>query len=314
MTSQWFNAITDVPFVRVGHATDPIGMTGCTVILCEGDGAVGGVDVRGAAPGTRETDLLRPGHLVERVNGILLTGGSAFGLAAADGVMTYLEEQRQGFNVMVTVVPIVPAAVVFDLLVGDPKARPTPAMGYQACQAAQRGPVAEGSVGVGIGCTVGKILGPFNAMRGGVGTASLQLPQGLVVGALMAVNAFGDVIDPQTGQIVAGARTETGAFLDTAAYLRAKGMDALRPFAPTNTVIGVVATNARLTKDQSNRVAAMAHDGLARAIRPAHTMVDGDTIFCLAAGEVMADVTLVGHAAAEVVAAAILRGVRTAQQ
>jgi len=302
--------LTDVPGLLVGHATDLEHLTGCTVVLCPGQGCVAGVDVRGSAPGTRETDLLRPGQLVERVNAILLAGGSAFGLAAADGVMRYLEERGVGFAVGVTVVPIVPAAIIFDLTVGDFRVRPDAAMGYAACAAANAGPVAEGNVGAGTGASVGKALGPTQAMKAGVGSASLRLPDGLIVAALMVVNALGDVIDPATGQIIAGARLPDGGWADTARLLLYGAPAAAAP--GHNTVIGVVATNARLDKAQANKVAQMAHDGLARAIRPAHTMGDGDTIFALSAGEVTADVTRVGQAAADVVASAIGRAVRTA--
>jgi len=302
--------LTDVPGLLVGHATDLEHLTGCTVVLCPGQGCVAGVDVRGSAPGTRETDLLRPGQLVERVNAILLAGGSAFGLAAADGVMRYLEERGVGFAVGVTVVPIVPAAIIFDLTVGDFRVRPDAAMGYAACAAANAGPVAEGNVGAGTGASVGKALGPTQAMKAGVGSASLRLPDGLIVAALMVVNALGDVIDPATGQIIAGARLPDGGWADTARLLLYGAPAAAAP--GHNTVIGVVATNARLDKAQANKVAQMAHDGLARAIRPAHTMGDGDTIFTLSAGEVTADVTRVGQAAADVVASAIGRAVRTA--
>jgi len=287
-------------------------LTGCTVVLCPSEGCVGGVDVRGSAPGTRETDLLRPGQLVERVHAVLLAGGSAFGLAAADGVMRFLEERSIGFPVGVTVVPIVPAAIIFDLTLGDFRVRPDAAMGYAACQAASNGPVAEGNVGAGTGASVGKILGPTQAMKAGVGTASLRLANGLIVGALMVVNALGDVVDPTTGQIIAGARLPQGGWADAAAMLLQPEQPAGDHPSVVNTVIGVVATNARLDKAQVNKVAQMAHDGLARAVRPTHTIMDGDTIFALATGAVEADVNVVGHAAAEVVAAAILRSVQTA--
>jgi L-aminopeptidase/D-esterase-like protein len=302
--------LTDVSGVRVGHATDREHLTGCTVVLCPAQGCVAGVDVRGSAPGTRETDLLRPGQLVERVHAIVLAGGSAFGLAAADGVMRYLEEKGVGFPVGVTVVPIVPAAIIFDLTVGDFRVRPDAAMGYAACLAASDGPVAEGNVGAGTGASVGKALGPAGAMKAGVGAVSLQLPGGLTVAALMVVNALGDVVDPASGEIIAGARLPDGRFADSAAILL-HGAPAPRSW-PTNTVIGVVATNARLSKEQATKVAQMAHDGLARCIRPAHTMFDGDTIFALATGDVQADVSRVGQAAADAVAAAILRSVRAA--
>jgi len=310
MTKIVLNAITDVPGIKVGHATNLEGLTGCTVVLCEG-GAIGGVDVRGLAPGTRETDLLRPGNLVERVHGILLSGGSAFGLAAADGVMRYLEERKIGFDVGITVVPIVPAAILFDLSIGDPSIRPDAEMGYAACQNASEGPVSEGNVGAGTGATVGKIFGMARCMKGGLGTASCR-SGGIVVGAIVAVNAFGDVVDPATGRIIAGARRLHGeGFADTVQAMR-KFVGRLA-LGLTSTVIGVVATNARLSKAEANVVARMAHDGLARVIRPAHTLFDGDTIFALATGAKRANVAVVGALAADVMAEAIIRGVQQAE-
>jgi L-aminopeptidase/D-esterase-like protein len=305
--------ITAVPGIRVGHATDLVGLTGCTVVLCE-KGAAGGVDQRGGAPGTRETDLLRPMHLVQEVHAVLLAGGSAYGLSAADGVMRYLEERGIGFDARVARVPIVPAAILFDLDLGDPQARPDAAMGYTACQAATDGPVTEGNVGAGTGATAGKILGPGRAMKAGLGSAAVDLGRGLVVGALVAVNPLGDVVDPQTGVILAGARSLVADEpADTLAVMRSLvGKAALR-LASSNTVIGVVATNARLDKEQVNKVAQMAQDGVARAIRPAHTLFDGDTLFALSTGGKRADVNLVGAYAAEVVAEAIARAARAAE-
>lgn len=306
--------ISDVPGIRVGHAQDMDALTGCTVILCE-QGAVGGVDQRGGAPGTRETDALHTMHLVEQVHAIVLAGGSAFGLDAATGVVRYLEEKGVGFDVGVARVPIVPAAILFDLGIGRADVRPDAAMGYQACLNARGGPVDEGCTGAGAGATVGKILGMGQAVKTGTGTASITVGP-VVVGALAAVNAFGDVIDPQTGRILAGARS-----LDPAAGLFAGTLNVLSQMAggppmlfgsPSNTVIGVVATNARLTKEQVNKVAQMAQDGLARTVRPAHTMFDGDTIFALATGDVPADVNLVGAFAAEVFAQAVVRAVLAA--
>jgi L-aminopeptidase/D-esterase-like protein len=303
--------LTAVPGVRVGHATDAEGLTGCTVVLCE-KGAVAGVDQRGGAPGTRETDLLRPMHLVQEVHAVLLTGGSAFGLAAADGVVRYLEEQGAGFDAGAARVPIVPAAVLFDLDLGDPQARPDAAMGRAACRAADADPVPMGNVGAGTGATVGKILGPKRAMKAGLGSAAIDLGGGLVVGALMAVNALGDVVRPSTGEILAGARKiGSDALADTLSTMRGfVGKAALR-FA-ANTVIGVVGTNARLSKEEINKVAQMAQDGIARAIRPAHTLFDGDTLFALATGRKRADVNLVGAYAAEVVARAIVAAAEAA--
>ena len=300
------DSITDVPGILVGHAQDDSALTGCTAVLCP-KGAVAGVDQRGGAPGTRETDLLRPLHRVEKVHGILLTGGSAFGLDAAGGVMRYLEERGVGFDVGVARVPIVPAAVIFDLAIGRADVRPDAAMAYQACLKATTAPVIEGSSGAGTGATVGKILGMRNATKSGVGSASVELIDGLCVGALAVVNALGDVIDPHTGDIIAGARSEYG-FADTLKVMQ----NLLKP-SPTstnNTVIGVVATNAKLSKEEANKVAQMTQDGLARAVRPAHTMDDGDTIFALATGTHATsdrDFTTIGALAAEVMADAIVR-------
>jgi L-aminopeptidase/D-esterase-like protein len=300
--------ITAVPGLRVGHAQNAEALTGCTVILCEA-GAVGGVDQRGGAPGTRETDLLRPLHRVEKVHGVLLTGGSAFGLDATGGVMRYLEERGVGFDVGVARVPIVPAAVIFDLAIGRADVRPDAAMAYQACLNATTDPVIEGSVGAGTGATVGKILGMPNATKAGVGSACVEIAEGLFVGAIAVVNALGDVFDPHTGEIIAGARSENG-FADTLKVMQ--NFRALASASASNTVIGVVATNAKLSKEEANKVAQMAQDGLARAVRPAHTMYDGDTIFALSTGDVQADVNLIGVFAAEMFAEAIVRGVRAA--
>jgi L-aminopeptidase/D-esterase-like protein len=330
MNKQWNNAITDVPGIKVGHATDKEALTGCTVVLCE-DGAVGGVDQRGGAPGTRETDSMQPMHLVQKAHAIVLAGGSAFGLEAATGVMRYLEERGIGYDTLVAKVPIVPAAILFDLAIGDATVRPDAAMGYAACQAAEDAPpstghcgelvepsghsVAEGNVGAGTGATVGKIMGMGQAMKAGLGTASVDLGEGLVVGAIVAVNAFGDVIDPQTGRILAGARSSDGqGFADTLAVMKSLVSKTSLEFSgPRDTVIGVVATNARLNKEETNKVAQMAQDGLARTVRPAHTMLDGDTFFALATGSIEADVNTVGAYAAEVVAEAIVRAVKTAE-
>jgi L-aminopeptidase/D-esterase-like protein len=316
------NSITDVSGIRVGHAQNEEGLTGCTVILCEA-GAVGGVDQRGGAPGTRETDALHPMHLVEQVHAVVLAGGSAFGLDAASGVVRYLEEKGIGFDVGVARVPIVPAAVLFDLSFGRADIRPDAEMGYQACLNASRRPPAQGNVGSGMGATVGKILGMPQAMKAGIGCASMEISPGLVVAAIIAVNALGDVIDPYSGQIVAGARSlGTGAqrfgagetFADTLYVMQAMaGKASLRFSRRENTVIGVVATNARLSKEQTNKVAQMAQDGLARSIRPAHTMLDGDTLFALSTGRKAADVNLVGAFAAQVTAQAILNAVQNAR-
>jgi len=316
------NAITDIPGIRVGHAHDETALTGCTVVLAE-DGAVGGIDQRGGAPGTRETDALRPMHLVSQVHAVMLSGGSAFGLDSASGAVRYLEERGIGFNTGVARVPIVPSAILFDLGIGSPAVRPTADMGYQACINATSEPPQEGSVGAGMGATVGKILGMRQAMKSGIGTASLDLGGGVRVGAIVAVNAFGDVIDPSNGQILAGTRClHTGPiqigqeepFANTLDLMRQMAGRVILSFASRqNTVIGVVASNARLSKEHTNKVAQMAQDGIARAIRPAHTMLDGDTIFALATGKVRADVNIVGGFAAEVVAMAIVNAVRAAR-
>ncbi|MCL4560940.1 MAG: P1 family peptidase [Chloroflexi bacterium] len=311
-----------MPGIRVGHAHDLEAGTGCTVVLCEG-GAVGGVDQRGGAPGTRETDALHPMHLVNQVHGVVLAGGSAFGLEAASGVVRYLEERGVGFDVGVARVPIVPAAILFDLGFGRADVRPDGRMGYQACQNASQGPVEEGNVGAGAGATVGKILGMGQAMKAGMGSASEIINDSLIVAALAVVNAFGDVIDPQDNKIIAGSRAPQseglkpgmpGYFANTLQVMKKLAMSSQSKFASQqNTVIGVVATNAQLNKEQTNKVAQMAQDGLARAIRPAHTMLDGDTIFALATGEVPADVNLVGACAAELFTQAILRAVYLAK-
>lgn len=300
----------DIPGLQVGHAQNLEAATGCTVVLTP-NGAVCGVDQRGGAPGTRETDLLRPMHLVDRVHAVLLTGGSAFGLAAADGVVRWLEEHNAGYDVGVARVPIVPAAVLFDLAVGRADIRPDAAMGYAACQSAAALPVKTGTAGAGTGATVGNILGPAGCMKGGLGAAVIELGRGVRVAALMAVNCFGDVIDPQSGQILAGARKlPEGNFADTMQILK----EMPGGFTGSgNTVIGVVATNARLTKESANKVAQMAHNGLAQTIRPAHTMFDGDTIFALATGQGPAvDVNLAGAYAAEATARAVVNAVEQA--
>jgi len=306
------NRFSGIPGLQVGHAQDFEAATGCTVILTP-TGAIAGVDQRGGAPGTRETDLLRPLHLVDRVHAVLLTGGSAFGLAAADGVVRWLEEHNLGFDVGVVRVPIVPAAVLFDLTIGRPDVRPDAVMGYAACQAAadNANPEQVGSIGAGTGATVGNILGPTARTKGGLGTAVVELNEDLLVGACFAVNCFGDVINPGSGRILAGVRKlPEGGFADTMQLLK----EMPGGFTGSgNTIIGVVATNATLSKEATNKVAQMAQDGLARAVRPAHTMYDGDTIFALATGQGQtADVNLIGAFAAEVTAQAIVNAVQQA--
>ncbi len=316
------SAITDVPGIKVGQISDPQGLTGCTVVLCE-KGAVAGVDQRGGAPGTRETDLMRPVHLIQKVHAIVLAGGSAFGLEAATGVMRYLEERKVGFDAQAAKVPIVPEAILFDLALGDPHARPDAAMGYAACQAASASRPQEGNVGAGTGASVGHILGMGGAMKSGLGTWSVDLGGGAWVGAIVAVNPLGDVIDPSTGSISAGARPVKagparlggrGPFADSLKVMKSLvGKTALRFATRSNTVIGVVATNVRLTKEGANLVALMAQDGVARAVRPAHTLLDGDTLFALSTGAKAADANIVGAYAAEAVAQAIVRGVTEAE-
>jgi L-aminopeptidase/D-esterase-like protein len=308
--------LTAVPGIKVGHYTLAERPTGCTVVLAEA-GVTAGVDVRGSAPATRETDLLSPVNLVQIAHAIVLSGGSAFGLDSASGVMRYLEERRIGFEFGPAHVPIVPAAAIFDLSVGDGRIRPGPDCGYQAARAATDAPVTEGSVGAGAGATLGKMAGQGRAMKGGVGSAAITLPNGLIVAAIVVVNAAGDVIDPANGQVVAGVRTADGkSFADARKILRAGGAAAAG--VRQNTTIGVVATNARMTKTEATRVAQMAHDGYARALAPSHTPGDGDAIFTLATGgrsgnaDAAQDVGQVGELAAEVMADAIVRAARQA--
>ncbi len=300
------NDITDIPGIRVGHDTNLEAGTGCTVILCDTP-AVGGVDVRGGAPATRETDLLHPLHMVEKVHAIVLTGGSAFGLDAAGGVMRYLEEHSIGIDVGVAKVPIVPAAAILDLGFGSASVRPDAAAGYRACEQATAEAIPQGNIGAGTGATVGKLLGPGFMMKGGLGSASTRMDDGTLVGAIVVVNALGDVIDPQTQQVIAGARNPLGGFI------------ASNPF--DNTTIAVIATSANLPKDATNKVAQMAHDGIAQVIRPAHTMFDGDTVFALALGTALqtkeaattaSQVSMIGATAAATLARAILNAVRNA--
>ena len=316
------NSITDIPGLIVGHAQNDEALTGCTVIICK-DGAVAGVDQRGGAPGTRETDLLKPSHLVNHVHAIVLSGGSAFGLDSASGVMRYLEEKDIGFNTHIAKIPIVPAAILFDLGIGDPNIRPDADMGYQACVNASTDRPAEGNVGAGTGATVGKIFGMSQAMKSGIGTASIEIGAGVVVGALVAVNAFGDIISPRTGEIVAGTRSKKvgplqigapGYFADTLEVMKTFiGRTALGFASRENTVIGCVATNAVFGKEEINKIAQMAQNGIAHTIRPANTMLDGDTTFALSLGSKKADVSTVGAFAAEALSEAIVNAVKAAK-
>lgn len=312
--------ITAVQGIKVGHHTLTERPTGCTAIIVDGEGAVGGVSQRGGAPGTRETDLLDPLNMVDRVNAVVLSGGSAYGLDAAQGVVRYLEEKGIGYKVGPGVVPIVPAAILFDLgFGGDWKIRPTADCGYKAASAASDGPVAEGNVGAGAGATVGKMggmapTGPRMPMKSGLGSAAIVLPDGLVVGAIVAVNAVGDIFDPESGRLLAGARNPDGSLADVGMLLRTGTLMA-RPRSGENTTIGLVATNAKLTKSEASRLALMADDGFAMAIRPSHTMGDGDTVFALATGKWTgeANVTVVGALAAQAMAEAIVRAVSKAE-
>jgi L-aminopeptidase/D-esterase-like protein len=317
MADKYQDSIVAVHGIEVGHAQNDAALTGCTVILCR-KGAVAGVDVRGSAPGTRETDLLDPINLVQKVHAVVLAGGSAFGLDSAGGVMRYLEEHRIGFNTGVAKIPIVPAVILYDLNLGDKNVRPDAEMGYKACLDASTNQVVEGNVGAGSGASVGKLFGGALSMKSGVGSASIDLGNGIVVGAIVAVNAWGDVIED--GKIIAGLRSgrlgpvRVGGgeyFADTLKMMRTlAGRNMMRLATSTNTAIGVVATNAALTKVEATKVAQMAHDGLARVIRPAHTMLDGDTIFALSTGSKKSDVTTIGSFAAEAMARAIIRAVK----
>ncbi len=308
------NSLTAIPTLSVGHWTNTDAATGCTVILCPG-GATAGVDVRGSGPGTREIALLDPVCSVQKVHAIVLSGGSAFGLAAADGVMRWLEERGHGFDVGVAKVPIVPAAILFDLGIGRADVRPDGAAGYLACQAASTDPVAQGNVGAGTGATVGKMLGFGQATKGGLGSASKQIGKGIVVSALVAVNAVGDVIDPATNKIIAGARRPVvGGFADSMAFAESRLGQTISEMANRNTTLAVVATNVALSKVECTKVAQMAHDGLARTIRPVHTAFDGDTIFALSAGDKQGDASLIGAVAADVLAQAVLNAMSAAEK
>lgn len=302
--------ITDIEGIKVGHANNFEGMTGCTVVIYE-EGAVTGVDVRGGAPGTRETDLLKSENMIEKTHAIVLSGGSAFGLDAASGVMRYLEEREVGFDVGVAKVPIVPAAVIFDLNIGNPKIRPNGEMGYQACLNATELEDAQGNVGCGLGATAGKILGNRSAMKSGLGTASMNI-EDLWIGAIVVVNSFGNIYDYNSREFLAGSIIkEEKKIINT--YEALSGKDNIR-FAGQNTTIGVIATNALLTKVEANKVAQLGQNGLARSINPIHTMFDGDTVFTMATGKVKADVNLVGTLASEVMSRAITNAVKSAKR
>jgi L-aminopeptidase/D-esterase-like protein len=314
-------SITDIKGIKVGHASDFEGITGCTVILCE-SGAVAGVDQRGGGPGTREIALLDPVNHVEKVHAILLSGGSAFGLDAAGGVMQYLEEKNIGYQAGVAKVPIVPSAILFDLNIGSPSSRPDLKMGYEACLQATIEPPKQGSVGAGTGAVVGKLLGMGRATKAGIGTASIDLGGGVKVAAIVAVNAIGEVVNPENGTIVAGIRAKTGRSLKTDGsptfdpaleVLNSLTVKALFGLAErANTVIGVVATNARFDKAAMSKIAQMAQNGVVRTIRPANTMHDGDTMFALSTGKRKANINIVGAFAAQAVQRAILNAIEKA--
>lgn len=294
--------ITDVDGIEVGHSTSEEGMTGCTVIICK-EGATGGVDVRGSAPGTRETDLFRPDKLVDRIHGIVLSGGSAFGLDASSGVMKYLEEENIGFDVGVTRIPIVASAVIFDLNIGNYRIRPDFSMGYKAAKSASKGENRQGNIGCGMGATVGKILGPQNSMKSGLGSATIELGE-LKVSAIVAVNSFGDVYEYRDNRQIAGVYDyEKKMIINT--YEIMKNQGEVSGFSMKNTTIGVIATNAILDKSQANKISQMAHNGFARSINPIHTMLDGDTIFTMGTNRIEVDINLVGTMAAEVMSQAI---------
>jgi L-aminopeptidase/D-esterase-like protein len=301
------NSIINIPTsIRIGHFTHQEYATGCTVIICD-NGATCGVDIRGGAPGTRETALLAPHCLVDKVNAILLTGGSAFGLAAADGVMKYCQELGYGFGMAKKKIPIVPAAVIYDFNVGSEDYAPTAKDGYQACLQATSASIAEGKVGAGTGALVGKICGIEQAMRGGLGTASLTFSRGLIVSVIVVVNTLGDIRHYEDNRIIAGARTKNGDFVDAIKYILDENLTTIN--SPSNTLIGAVITNAKLDKAALTKVASMAQIGLAQVITPAHTLYDGDTFFALGTGEIEADVNLVGIAATELVKKAIVKAV-----
>jgi len=313
--------LTDFPGIKVGHASDFEGITGCTVILCE-TGATAAVDQRGGGPGTREIALLNPVNHVEKIHAVLLAGGSAFGLDAAAGVMQYLEENNIGYQTGVARIPIVPAAILFDLNIGNPKARPTPEMGYLACKKASETDPEQGSVGAGTGATIGKIMGMNYATKSGIGNASINLEDGLKVSAIVAVNAIGDVFDPEQGKIIAGVRRNIknsgsaknqSKFSDTLEIMKSPiGKTLFNKAEKANTVIGVVITNANFNKTSMTKVAQMAQNGLVRSIRPANTMHDGDTIFALSSGKKIANLNLVGALAAQVVQKAVHNAVKNA--
>lgn len=306
-----FHNITDVPGIEVGHVEDKTGITGCTAVLAK-NGAVCGVDVRGSAPGTRETDALDPINEIQHVHAISLAGGSAFGLEAASGIMRYLAEQKIGVDALVATIPIVPGAVIFDLFLGDPTAYATAEMGYEAANKAKAGPFENGNIGAGYGATVGKVAGPQYCMKGGLGSSSIRGKEDLVVGAIVVVNAVGDVRDPKTYETIAGGRdAKTGKWIDSCEFLKEQNGSMALP--GTNTTIGVVAVNAKLTKSEAKKIAQLTHNALARTIYPVHTMLDGDTIFVLGTGNRRYSLDYLGQLAAEAMEEAIINAVKKAQ-
>ena len=312
MAAKYGSGITDVPGVRVGHWTDELSMTGCTVVICD-YGAVGGVDVRGASPGTRETDLLSPHKRIERINAVLIGGGSAYGLAAADGVMHYLEERGKGFKIGRNTVPIVPAAILFDLSVGDGTIRPSSSEGYLACENSSYGRVETGSVGAGTGATVAKVLGLNSSIKGGIGSSSVFLGDELVVGAIVAVNAIGSIHDPHTGELIAGARDQNNEMISANQALLESGYENKSDLG-SNTTIGIIATNAKLSMTEVNQVASVSHDGIALAVRPAHMLGDGDTMFALATDQTENfDLDQIIAAVVQVTSMAVVNAVKTAK-
>lgn len=303
--------VNEIEGIKIGNAENLKGPTGCTVVICE-EGSTAGVDVRGGSPGTRETDLLDPVNLVDKIHAVVLAGGSAFGLDAASGVMQYLEEKNVGFDVSVTKVPIVCSAVLFDLVIGDHKIRPDKTMGYEACKNSEHNQFKEGNVGAGAGATVGKILGSKNSMKGGLGCYAVQVGE-LQVGAVIAVNCLGDVIDPSTGKIIAGALNEDKkTFANTEEIMISRYSEKKNLFSG-NTTIGVVITNGKFNKSEMNKIASMAHNGYGRSMRPAHSIFDGDTIFTMSTGKIDADINVVGLLAARVVEKAVVRAVKNAE-
>ncbi len=304
-----YNNILDVKGIKVGQAQDLEGLTGCTVVICE-KGATCGVDVRGGGPGTRETDLLDPINMIQKVHAVVLSGGSAFGLESTCGVSKYLEEQNIGFDVGVAKVPIVTGAVLFDLAVGNPKCRPNIEMGYEACKNANDKELKQGNYGAGCGATIGKIKGPNFAMKGGIGSHSIKLDNGLVVSALIAVNAFGDVYED--GKVIAGVLNDDKTEVLNSYELMKNGINK-GGFNIDNTTIGIVVTNAKLDKAGCKKVSQMAHNGYAKSIFPIHTPHDGDTIFTMATGEIESDITLLGSLAAEVVEKSVINAIKNAE-